>query len=109
MLKKERIRLEEEKVNIEREIINTVNRLRSSLRRLQLLEKDLQIAKKSYDISQARFTDGDISSQTLALDRERLNRVYLSHLEAFISYKLLAADLMRKTFYDFENNRSTLE
>jgi len=109
MLKKEEIRLEEEMINIEREIINTVNRLKSALRRLQLLEKDLKIAKRSFDISQSRFANGDINSETLALDRERLNRVYLSHLEAFVSYKLLAADLMRKTFYNFEANQSTLD
>ena len=109
MLQKQEIRLEEETVNIEREIINTVNQLRSSLRRLQLLEKDQEIARKSFAISQNRFANGDISSETLALDRERLNRVNLSHLEAFISYKLLAADLMRKTFYDFEKGESTLE
>ncbi len=109
ILKKSRIRLEEERVNIQREIINTVNQLQSSLRRLQLLEKNLDIAKRSFEISQARFISGDINSETLALDRERLNRANLSYLEAFISYKLLAADLMRKTFYDFETNQSVFE
>jgi outer membrane protein len=94
-----------EKVNIEREIRNTVNQLHSSLRRLKLLEKNVEVAERNFSISQSRFTNGDIDAQTLALDRARLNTAYLSHLDAYISYKLYIADLTRKTFYDFENDR----
>lgn len=108
-LKKRKIMLEEEEVNIERQILNTVSRLKSSLRRLQLLEKNLEIARRSFEISQARFVDGDINSEDLALDRERLNRANLSYLESFISYKLMAAELMRQTFYDYENNQPVLQ
>jgi len=70
--------------------------------RLQLLEKNVELAEKSFSISRDRFSDGDIDSQALALDRTRLNASYQSHLNAYISYKLLIADIMRKTFYDFE-------
>lgn len=101
----QRYSLDLEKVSIEREIRNTVNRLHSSLRRLQLLEKNVVLAEKNFEISNYRFTNGDIDAQTLALDRTRLNTAYLSHLDAFISYKLLLADLSRKTFYDFQNNK----
>ncbi len=97
--------LELEKVSIESEIRNTVNRLQSSLRRLQMLEKNVQLAEKNFEISNYRFTNGDIDAQTLALDRQRLNKANISKLEAYISYKLLIADLARKTFYDFRNNR----
>jgi len=38
----------------------------------------------------------------LALERIRLNTAYTSHLRAYINYQLLLADLMRKTFYDFQ-------
>jgi outer membrane protein TolC len=101
----QRYSLDLEKVSIEREIRNTVNRLHSSLRRLQLLEKNVVLAEKNFEISNYRFTNGDIDAQTLALDRARLNNAYLSHLDAYISYKLLLADLARKTFYDFQNNK----
>ena len=97
-------RLDEEKINIEREIRNTVNQLQSALRRLQLLEKNVQLAEKSFEISDFRFKNGDIDSEALALDRERLSKTRLSFLEAYISYKLLIADLTRKTFYDFEKD-----
>lgn len=97
--------LDLEKINIEREIRNTVNRLLSSLRRLQLLEKNVKLAEKNFEISKYRFTNGDIDAQTLALDRARLNNAYISQLDAYISYKLLLADLSRKTFYDFQNNK----
>ncbi len=96
---------DQEKINIEREIRNSVKQLKSSLRRLQLLERNVELAEKSFNISRQRFSDGDIDSQSLALDRTRLNAAYQSHLNAYISYKLLIADIMRKTFYDFENGK----
>jgi len=37
------------------------------------------------------------------LERNRLNTSYSSHLNAYINYQLSLADLMRKTFYDFQN------
>jgi hypothetical protein len=104
-----RRRYDQEKVNIEREIRNTVKQLNSSLRRLQLLEKNVQLAEKSFNISRQRFSNGDIDSQSLALDRTRLNAAYQSHLNSYIDYKLLIADIMRKTFYDFENGQSVIQ
>jgi outer membrane protein TolC len=108
-LKMNRIRFEEDMINIEMEIRNSVKQLRSSLRRLQLLEKNLEIAEKSFEISKQRFSNGDIDSQSLALDRDRLNLAYTAHLDAYVQYKLELADLMRKSFYDFENGRSVIE
>jgi outer membrane protein TolC len=91
--------------NIETEVKNLVADLNSSLKRLQLLEKNVAVAEKSFEITRARFSDGDIDSQSLALERERLNNAYVSHLSAYINYELNLADLMRKTFYDFKNDR----
>ena len=97
-----------DKVTIERDIRTTVSRLQSSLKRLQLLEKNIVVAEKSFEISRQRYANGDIDSQSMALERERLNNAYISRLESFINYKLLLSDLMRKTFYDFEKNISML-
>ncbi len=96
---------ENESAKIESQVIKAVNELHSTLRRLELLKKNRVIAEKSFAISQSRFSNGDIDSQTLALDRERLNKTNESHLAAFIAYKMKLADLMRKTFYDFEKNQ----
>ncbi len=93
-------------VTIERDIRTTVDRLKSSLRRLQLLEKNVIVAEKSFEISRQRYANGDIDSQAMALERERLNSAYISRLESYINYKLLLSDLMRKTFFDFEKNIS---
>jgi outer membrane protein TolC len=71
---------------------------------LQLLEKNEKIAERSFDISNARFSNGDINSEELALDRKRFNTSKLSFLSAYIDYKLNLLDLKRKTFYDFEKN-----
>ena len=93
---------DEEKINIESEIRNTVKQMQSSLHRLQLLETNLALAEKSFSISRQRFANGNLKSELLAQDRTRLNAAYQSHLESYISYKLLIADIMRKTFFDFE-------
>lgn len=100
----QRYNLELDKVSIETDIRNLVNHLHSSLNRLKLLERNVQLAERNFEISTARFNNGGIDAQTLALDRVRLNDAYLSRLEAYISYRLLLSDLSRKTFYDFENN-----
>jgi len=94
----------ETKRNIEREILDLVANLNSSLKRLQLLEKNVIVAEKSFEITRQRFSDGDIDSQALALERERLNTAYTSHLNAYIAYELMLADLMRKTFFDFQRD-----
>ena len=105
-LEQNKIQLDAEKVTIERDIRTTVNQLQSSLRRLQLLEKNVVVAEKSFEISRQRYANGDIDSQAMALERERLNNAYITRLESFINYKLLLSDLMRKTFFDFEKNIS---
>jgi outer membrane protein TolC len=96
------------KRSIEREVLNLVDEVSSSLKRLQLLEKNVLVAEKSFDITRSRFSDGDIDSQALALERERLNNAYTSHLAAYINYRLRLADLMRKTFYDFQNDKPVI-
>jgi outer membrane protein len=105
-LSQNQISLDAEKVTIERDIRATVSHLQSSLKRLQLLEKNVVVAEKSFEISRQRYVNGDIDSQAMALERERLNNAYISRLESFINYKLLLSDLMRKTFFDFEKNIS---
>lgn len=94
----------EVKRNIESEVLNLVSEVNNSLLRLKLLEKNLEVAEKSFEITRARFADGDIDSQSLALERNRLNNAYTSHLQAYINYQLKLADLMRNTFYDFVND-----
>ncbi|MFB6319587.1 TolC family protein [Saccharicrinis sp. FJH54] len=91
--------------SIDNEVRNLVANYSNSLKRLQLLEKNVAVAEKSFKITLSRYSDGDIDSQALALERERLNNAYLSHLSAYINYELLLADLMRKTYYDFKEDR----
>ncbi len=88
---------------IETEVTTLVSRINSNLKRLQLLEKNVKVAEKSFDITLQRYTDGDIDSDALALERNRMNTAYTSHLNAYINYQLSLADLMRKTFFDFRN------
>lgn len=96
---------EELERSIETETRNSVAQLNNNLKRLQLLEKNVVIAEKSFDITLQRFSDGDIDSQTLALERNRLNSAYRNHLSAYIAYQLSLSDIMRKTLYDFEKDQ----
>lgn len=107
-LNQNQIQLAGDKIDIERDIRTSVDRLQSNLTRLQLLEKNVEIAEKSFEISRQRYSNGDIDSQAMALERERLNKAYLTRLTAFINYKLYLADIMRKTFFDFEKNVSLI-
>lgn len=103
-LKQNQYRKEEVKRGIESEVRNLAAELNISLARLQLLEKNVKVAEKSFEITLQRFTDGDIDSQSLALERNRLNNAYTSHLRAYINYQLQLSNLNRKTFYDFAND-----
>jgi outer membrane protein TolC len=104
-LKQNEVQKTEVQRSIEREVRNLVADLNSSLKRLQLLEKNVVVAEKSFEITRQRYSDGDIDSQALALERNRLNNAYNSHLRSYISYQLMLAELMRKTFFDFQRNK----
>ena len=95
---------EDEERGIEVEVRNLVANLQNTFNRLQRLEKNVSVAERSYAITLQRYTDGDIDSQALSLERTRLNSAQSMHLEAFVSYRLVLSDLMRKTFYDFQND-----
>ena len=95
---------DDEQRGIEVEVRNLVVSLQMALTRLQQLEKNVSVAERSYSITLQRYTDGDIDSQALALERQRLNTAQQNHLDAYVEYRLQLADLMRKTFYDFEND-----
>ena len=105
-LKQSLIDKEDNERSIETEVRNLVASLQNTLSRLKLLEKNVSVAQRSFEITLQRYTDGDIDSQSLALERNRLNSAQKSHLEAYISYQLSISDLMRKTFYDFKNQQS---
>jgi outer membrane protein TolC len=98
--------LENERITVEREIKDVVGRVREAESRVGVLEKSQKLAERSYEISLARFDNGDITAQELALDRNRLTQARSAYLEAYIDYQTAVADLKRKTLYDFENNRS---
>ena len=105
-LKQIAYRKEEIEREIETEVKNLVSNINGNLKRLQLLEKNVSVAEKSFEITRQRYSDGDIDSQALALERNRLNTAYKTHLSAYINYQLSLADIMRKTFFDFRTQQA---
>ena len=95
---------DDEERGIEIEVRNLVASLKTSLQRLQALEKNVIVAERSYTITFQRFNDGDVDSQDLSMELTRLNTAQQNHLSAFVDYRLQISDLMRRTFYDFEND-----
>lgn len=94
---------------IAREVQAALARFEAARRRLEVLEQSRDIARRSYDISLQRFDTGEITSQTLADNRDRLVRARQNYLEAYINYRLASADLRRQTLYDFEQGLSLVE
>jgi outer membrane protein len=96
--------------NLRRDIVRQVQSALASFegakRRLQVLGKSQDIALRSYDISRQRFETGDITSQALADNRDRLVQAKRSYLGAFVNYQLAGADLRRLTLFDFEVGES---
>jgi len=98
--------LTELRKTIVREIRAAINQVKEAENQLEVLKMSEERAEKSYQINTQRFENGDITSQELALDQERLTQARLAYLNAFIAYKLAIADLTRKTMYDFEKGVS---
>lgn len=93
---------------IVREVRDIVRTVKESQERLKIHVKNQELAIRSYKISQLRFENGDITSQELSQEQERLSEVQLAYLDAYITYQLAVADLKRKTMWDFKNNKSYL-
>ena len=86
----------------------TVRRLEEAQNRLIVQEKNQAVTQRSYEISRLRFENGDITSQELAIEQERLADTQLNYLNTFIEYQLASADLKRRTMWDFKNNSNYL-
>jgi len=108
-LKESELSLENTKMTITREVRDIVRSVEEAKNRLEIHEKNQQVAQRSYEISRLRFENGDITSQELGMEQERLADTQINYLNAFITYQLADADLKRKTLWDFKNNRSYLK
>jgi outer membrane protein TolC len=105
-LKEKKLSKENTRRTLVREVKDVVRQVGEAQNRLAIHEKNQQVAQRSYEISRMRFENGDIASQDLAREQERLAAAQLDYLNAFIAYQLATADLKRKTMWDFKNNRS---
>ena len=108
-LRSTELALAEMNKTIEREVRDASGRLHESQSQLEVLQKREQLAKRAFDISVERFNNGDITSQELALDRDRYIGSQIAYLDAYINYQVALADLKRKTMYDFEFGHSLVD
>ena len=99
----------ENKRLVVQDIRATITRLRETSGRLDVLTRSEEVALRSFEISQAQFDNGDITSQELAENRDRLTTARQNYLAAYIDYQLSVADLKRNTLYDFEKGHSLVK
>ncbi|MDH6303899.1 outer membrane protein [Parabacteroides sp. PF5-5] len=107
-LKQRELNLENTKRIIEREVREIVRSVYEAEKRFRINRRNQEVAVESYRISQLRFENGDMTSQELSIEQDRLSQVQLSYIESYVTYRLSVANLNRKTMYDFENKRSFL-
>lgn len=107
-LKQRELDLENTRRTIEREIREIVRSVYEAEKRFRINRRNQEVAIESYRISEMRFENGDMTSQELSIEQERLSQVQLAFIESYITYKISVANLNRKTMFDFENNRSYL-
>ncbi|MDR1344725.1 MAG: TolC family protein [Tannerellaceae bacterium] len=107
-LKEKQLKLANTNEMIIKEIREIVRTVYEAEKRFRINRKNSDNAVNSYRIARIRFENGDLSGQELAIEQERLSRVQLAFIDAFITYQLALADLKRRTMWDFENNRSYL-
>ncbi len=100
---------QEERRKVTQRIRLVISRLKETRNRLDVLQRSEEVARRGFEITQQRFNNGDITSQDLALNRERLTAARQNYLSAFIDYQLAVADLKRNTLYDWEQGRSLVE
>jgi outer membrane protein TolC len=106
ILEEKTLTLQNTKNSIKKEIRDIVRTVDESRSRLRIYEKNKEVSIRSYKISQLRFSNGELTSQQLAVEQERLSQIQLEYLNAYITYQMALADLKRKTMWDFQNNRS---
>lgn len=107
-LKQRELELENTRRVIEKEIREIVRNVYEAEKRYRINRRNREAAQESYRISQLRFENGDLTSQELFIEQERLSQVQLAYIDSYITYRLSVADLNRKTMYDFEYGRSYL-
>ncbi|HKK71420.1 MAG TPA: TolC family protein [Candidatus Krumholzibacteria bacterium] len=105
-LERQELDAAEARRRVVRDVRSTLARVRESRQRLDVLQRSETVAERSYEISRARFDNGEITSQDLALDRDRLVQARQATLDASIQLRLALADLARQTLFDFEDRRS---
>jgi outer membrane protein len=108
-LERQQLDAAESERRVVQQVKATLIRLRESRQRLDVLQRSEGVAERSYEISRARFDNGEITSQDLALDRDRLVQARSATLDASIQLRLALADLSRQTLYDFEASRPLVD
>jgi outer membrane protein TolC len=108
-MKNDILAFEEQEKTIVREVREVIRRLREAENKLDVLTQNQTVAQRAFEISVERFNNGDITSQDLALDRNRFVQAKTLYLNAYIDFKLAIADLKRKTMYDWQHNISLVD
>jgi outer membrane protein len=103
-LENDRLNRHNRENTIRHEIRTIVRNMQSAEQRVEITRRSENLAEKSYQISFLKFENGELSTQDLALEQNRLAQARRNSLDAIIDSRQALADLRRKTLWDFEKN-----
>lgn len=99
------LRIRNEELLVRQEIIDLIKRIDLAKSKIRVVTRAMEVAEKSYSISIERYKTGQIKSDEMVNEQKRLINAKNENLSAVIDYKKAIAELTRKTYYDFENNK----
>jgi len=108
-LEKRELYIEEEMAQIETQITNDILNLQEYQRRALSMQENLQRAREISVVSLEQYQDGAISIRDLLQSLERELDTSDNFLQAYLGYRESLMDLIRDTFYDYENGMSMVE
>ncbi len=102
------LRIRNEEILVRQEIIDLIKRIELAKSKIKVVTRALEVAEKSYSISLERYKTGQIKSDEMVNEQKRLINAKNENLSAIIDYKKALADLTRRTYFDFENNKEVI-
>ena len=108
-IKNSELSLENDRLQLMKDVINQISDIESARARMEINAQTEEIAEKSYEITLERYDIGEIDSESLFIENQRLKNTRLRVLQSKIDYLLAVARLNLSTYWDFINNRPLTE
>lgn len=103
------LEIEQKKESITRKIRNSYTNMKEYHHRALNLKENVLLAEKIVQARRSDYFDGKATLSELIQAVQQLSSTEERFIEIYVDYKESLLDLMKETYYDFENNISVLE